>query len=118
MIFRYDFSMVIAKKSKKIVKKGNSEKVSKKEAVSEVVTEKKISNHNDTDVSVFTKMTTPKVVIQSEEIDSPIITQNICRHSILKFTCLIIMGIIILMTFFLSLKTYNSVNELYLLLSN
>ena len=118
VIFRYDFSMVIAKKSKKIVKKGNSEKVSKKEAVSEVVTEKKISNHNDTDVSVFTKMTTPKVVIQSEEIDSPIITQNICRHSILKFTCLIIMGIIILMTFFLSLKTYNSVNELYLLLSN
>ena len=94
--------------------KGNevSKRSSKKETVSEVVTEKKISNDSNVGVSVFTKTTTPKVVIQSEKMDNAGIYQNICKHRIMKSACLIIMGIIILMTFFLALKTYNSVNEL------
>jgi len=90
-----------------------SKRSSKKETVSEVVTEKKISNDsNVVGVSVFTKTTTPKVVIQSEKMDNAGIYQNVCKHRIIKSACLIIMGIIILMTFFLALKTYNSVNEL------
>ena len=74
--------------------------------------ERKISDNSETGVSVFTKSTSPKLIIQSEKIDSPDIDQNISRHSILKSVCLIIMGVIILMTFFLSLRTYNNVIEL------
>ena len=105
--------MVKAKTPWKLEGKEVSKRSSKKETVSEVVTEKKISNDsNVVGVSVFTKTTTPKVVIQSEKMDNAGIYQNVCKHRIIKSACLIIMGIIILMTFFLALKTYNSVNEL------
>lgn len=105
--------MVKAKTPWKLKGKEVSKRSSKKETVSEVVTEKKISNDsNVVGVSVFTKTTTPKVVIQSEKMDNAGIYQNVCKHRIIKSACLIIMGIIILMTFFLALKTYNSVNEL------
>ena len=90
-------------------------KVSKKGTVSDVV-EKKISANPDTSVSVFTKTTNPKVVVQSEKINTLHNIQNIHKDRILKSICLIVMGIIILMTFFLSLKTYQTVNELYELL--
>jgi hypothetical protein len=104
--------MVKAKTPWKLKGKEVSKRSSKKETVSEVVTEKKISNDSNVGVSVFTKTTTPKVVIQSEKMDNTGIYQNVCKHRIIKSACLIIMGIIILMTFFLALKTYNSVNEL------
>lgn len=104
--------MVEAKTPWKLKGKEVSKRSSKKETVSEVVTEKKISNDSNVGVSVFTKTTTPKVVIQSEKMDNADIYQNVCKHRIIKSACLIIMGIIILMTFFLALKTYNSVNEL------
>ena len=100
-------------KAKKNVKTEVAKKNPKKGFVSEVVIEKKVSNNPDADVSVFTKTTSPKVVVQSEKMDTPQIIQNIHRHRVLKSICLIVMGIIILMTFFLSLKTYNTVNELY-----
>lgn len=104
--------MVKAKTPWKLKEKEVSKRSSKKETVSDVVTEKKISNDSNVGVSVFTKTTTPKVVIQSEKMDNTGIYQNVCKHRIIKSACLIIMGIIILMTFFLALKTYNSVNEL------
>lgn len=103
--------MVITKTTWKTTKSTKT-KVSKKGTVSDVV-EKKVSNNPDTSVSVFTKTTNPKVVVQSEKIDTPQVIQNIHRHRILKSVCLIVMGIIVLMTFFLSLKTYQTVNELY-----
>jgi len=78
----------------------------------------KIEHAPKDNVSVFTKTTTPKVVIQSENIDNSLFSENISKHQILKICCLIIMSIILLMTFFLTLKTYNAVNELseYILL--
>lgn len=109
--------MIVTKTTWKTKKNQVSRKDSKKESVSEVTIERKTSNNSDSDVSVFTRTTTPKVVIQSEKIDTPQI-QNIHKHRIIKSICLIVIGIIILMTFFLSLKTYNNVNELYQLLSS
>ncbi len=95
-------------------KKSATTKTSKKEAVSEVVTAKSFENH-DSNVSVLTKTVGPKVTIQSEKLESPMLYsgQNIHKHRILKSVFMVVMGIIILMTFFLSLKTYNTVNELY-----
>ena len=87
----------------------------KKNSVSEVI-EKKNPNNLEGNVSIFTKTTNPKVIIQSENVNNH--SQSICRHRLLKSIYLIILGIIVLMTFFLSLKTYNIVNELYLLLPN
>ena len=82
--------------------------------ISEVEVEKKVSRNTDTtDVSVFTKTTNPKVVIQSDKLNIARINQNINMYGILKSICLIVLGIVILITFFLSLKTYNTVNELY-----
>lgn len=104
--------MIATKTTWKTKKSQVSRKGSKKESVSEVVIEKKTSNDSDVGVSVFTKTTTPKVVIQSENVSTPQIIQSINRHRILKSACLIVMGIIVLMTFFLSLKTYNVVSEL------
>ena len=95
-----------------------SRRNSKKDFVSEVVLEKKVSDNSESGVSVFTKTTTPKVIIQSEKMDEPEVYQNVKRHNAIKSICLIVMGIIILMTFFLCLKTYNDVNELYQLLDN
>ena len=110
--------MIVANTTWKTKKNQVSRKDSKKESVSEVTIERKTSNNSDSDVSVFTRTTAPKVIVQSEKIDTPHIIQNIQRHRIIKSVCLIVIGIIILMTFFLSLKTYNNVNELYQLLSS
>jgi hypothetical protein len=107
--------MVITKTTSKSQKNSRA-KAQKKDSlsgvVSDVVVEKKASNNSDTNVSVFTKTTNPNIVINSENV-TDCIKQNIHKHKILKSVCLIVMGIIVLMTFFLSLKTYNTVNELY-----
>lgn len=88
-------------------------KKSQSENVSEVIIEKKVSN-SDTNVSVFTKTTEPKVVIQSENVDISKVLKNqsICKHRLMKSICMITITVIILITFFLSLKTYNIVSEL------
>lgn len=66
------------------------------------------SNVTETDVSVITKTTNPKVLIQSESLDN-----NICtKHQLLRFICMIVMCMIILLTFFVSIKTYGLVQEL------
>lgn len=107
--------MVIAKttsKSQKSSKTRSPKKDSLNGVVSDVVVEKKVAGSSDANVSVFTKTTRPNIVINSEDV-TVCRGQNIHKHKILKSVCLIVMGIIILMTFFLSLKTYNTVNELY-----
>lgn len=80
-------------------------------------TQKEIWNSNiinsDSEVSVFTKTTNPKVIIESEQIKNKCYEKtNRNKHKLLKFLCLVIMCTIILITFFLSLKTYNTVKEL------
>lgn len=88
-------------------RKSNTKKSSNKknESVLQVKAEKESS------VSVITKTTTPKVVIQSENVSSNEKT-SYDRHLLLKLVCFVIMCVILLMTFFLSLKTYNTLNEL------
>lgn len=82
------------------------------------IQEKEVEQTSENNVSVFTKTTAPKVIIQSENIDNNLFSEKVNKHQILKICCLIIMSIILLMTFFLALKTYNAVNELsdYILL--
>ena len=69
---------------------------------------------DQSNVSVITKTTTPKVVIQSENVskNEELLNEINYKHLLLKLVCFIIMCVILLMTFFLSLKTYNEVNEL------
>ena len=95
--------MIADSRHKSSTKKASTKKDDK---VLQVSTGKETSN-----VSVITKTTTPKVVIQSEDITN---NDNILedKHLLLKLICFVIMCIILLMTFFLSLKTYNTVNEL------
>ena len=102
----------ITSKSQKVSKTKSPKKDSLNGVVSDVVLEKKTHNNSDTNVSVFTKTTNPNVIINSENTNS---YKNYCihKHRILKSFCLIVLGVIILITFFLSLKTYNTVNELY-----
>ena len=79
------------------------------------INEKEQFDSSDDSVSVFTKTTNPKVIIKSEDIrNNWNFTQEESRnkHRLLKFLCVIIICLIILMTFFLSLKTYNAVNKL------
>ena len=107
-------------KSKKTSRTKVSTKNSRKEAVSDVVVKKKVSNNSEMGVSVFTKTTNPKVVVQSENLDTTkaFQNQNICWRRFLKSTWMIVMSIIVLMTFFLALKMYSIVSELSVLLSN
>ena len=92
-------------------RKSNTKKASQKKSdrVLQVSTKNETSN-----VSVITKTTTPKVVIQSEKVSNNenVLNEINDKHLLLKLICFVIMCIILLMTFFLSLKTYNAVNEL------
>lgn len=97
--------MIADSKRKSITKKLSNKKDDK---VLQVKTERESSN-----VSVITKTTTPKVVIQSENVNNNNLLNEINdKHLLLKLICFVIMCIILLMTFFLSLRTYNAVNEL------
>lgn len=69
---------------------------------------KQSSNVTEAGVSVITKTTNPKVLIQSENFDK----NPYAEHQLLKFICMIVMCTIILITFFVSIKTYNLVQEL------
>ena len=99
---------------KKQQKISTSKKKQKEVIASDVIEEKRI-NSPESNVSVLTKTTNPKVVINSENFKDN--CNNLpCywkKHKLLKSICFIIICIIILMTFFLSLKTYNIVNELW-----
>ena len=92
-------------------RKTNTPKTSTRKSswVLEVKPEKTSSN-----VSVITKTTAPKVLVQSENINNNenILNEINDKHLLLKLICFVIMCIILLITFFLSLKTYNAVNEL------
>ena len=98
--------MIADSKHKSTIKKPSTKK---DDNVLQVKAEKESSN-----VSVITKTTTPKVVIQSENINnnSHFLNEINDKHLLLKLICFVIMCIILLMTFFLSLKTYHAVNEL------
>lgn len=92
-----------------------SKKKQKEVIASDVIEEKRINNSPELNISVLTKTTNPKVVISSENFKDNWNNLPCCwkKHKLLKSICFIIICIIILMTFFLSLKTYNIVNELW-----
>lgn len=69
--------------------------------------------NTESNVSVITKTTNPRVVVQRESTNDMKNWLDYRRHNLIKFVCLIVMCVIILITFFLSLKTYNIVNSLY-----
>jgi len=96
--------MIADSKHKSTIKKQSNKKDNN---ILQVKTEKESSN-----VSVITKTTTPKIVIQSENVnDNSKLSNEISdKHLLLRLICFIIMCIILLMTFFLSLKTYHAVN--------
>ena len=86
----------------------------------ETFIKKDTPNFPEKEVSVITKTTKPQVVVQSEKINKSqenlihnwiILTKD--KNHLIKFCCITIMGIIILLTFFLSLKTYNMIKDLY-----
>lgn len=77
-------------------------------AIEKAVEKKVSSNAQESEISVITKTTNPKVLIQSEAF-----SDNLCtKHQLLRFICMIVMCMIILITFFVSIKTYNLVQEL------
>ena len=89
--------------------------VSKKLENSGVVVTEKNDKTIEGDVSVFMKTTKPKVILESESLNGKchtLLQKHYCGYRVLRFLCFIILCIIVLMTFFLALKTYNMVNEL------
>lgn len=106
--------MVTSQKTKKNPKKTSSlTKNTKTSSASAIVEKRNTSWDSESTVSVITKTTGPKVVIQSEDVGDVTHSYNQKqKDSLLKFICMIVMCAIILITFFLSLKTYNMVSEL------
>ena len=73
---------------------------------------KNTSDSSGNNVSVITKTTKPQIIIQSEKIgDKTNIYPN--KHKLIKFCCMIILCIIILLTFFLTLKVYNMLSDIH-----
>ena len=70
-------------------------------------------NHAESSVSVFTRSTNPKVVVWAEKVDK-VISCNNRWHSwrIMKFVFMIVMGILLVITFFVSLRTYHLVENM------
>ena len=94
----------------------NRDKIVRKNWTSNLTIQEKVEKPDEENFSVITKSTRPKVVIQSENIENEC---SICHnHKMIKFIFLVVISCIILITFFLSLKTYNMVNELSLNLLN
>lgn len=90
-----------------------SSKARNESSFSELSIQKKVNNTNEANFSVITKTTKPKVVIQSENIkDNYMSHYNVSNHKIIKQAFFVVMCIIILITFFLSLKTCNMVADL------
>lgn len=82
----------------------------KKDWTPNLTIQEKVEKPDNENFSVITKSTRPKVVIQSENIKNDC---SICHnHKMIKFIFLVVISCIILITFFLSIKTYNMVNEL------
>lgn len=96
-----------------ITSKKNSWKTRKTEqSWVEIRRNSRASEYNpESNVSVITKTTNPKIVIQSESFDKDG-QWDLHKHTLLKFICLIIMYIIILITFFISIKTFDMVKDL------
>lgn len=99
-------------------KKSEVSKKTQKETNFKTVSPSKISN--DSNVSVFTKTSNPKVIIQTDNINESVKqkNENINQINIIKNLCAIIICLIILITFFLSFKTYIMMNNLLQLLPN
>ena len=74
-------------------------------------------NQNEADVSVFTKSTNPKVVVWSEKFNNENVKFHCdgwCSWKIVKFVFMIVMSSLLIITFFVSIKTYHIVENLYI----
>lgn len=92
-----------------------SKRTSKKDWTTSMPINEKHTSHPDANVSVFTKTTTPKVVINAENTKNNhnnLSWKKNSKYDVLIFLCFIMMCIIILATFFISLQTYNIIKEL------
>lgn len=79
------------------------------------ITGEEITSHSESSVSVFTKTSNPKVIVKSEALNNECGGFNwriSCEHRLMKFACMVIICLIVLIIFFLSFRTYNKVNEL------
>jgi len=100
-------------------KKESGLKNKQKKSDIKISTKKNSTDFSEKEVSVITKTTKPQVLIQTERINNyqkdPIYNWAWLRNKsqLIKFCCSIIICIIILLTFFLSLKTYNMVKDLH-----
>lgn len=92
--------------AKKRWKSSANKKSTKKEWATKMVADKK-----ETNVSVITKTTTPKVVVKSEKMENNH-NNSTWKNNLLGCIFFIVICIIILAIFFLSLQTYNTVNKL------
>ena len=91
---------------------------------SKKVVTKKLSNDSDkvenvekkqheSNVSVFTKSTNPKVVVWAEKLnEKSLYYSKLCSWKIMKLVFMVVMSILLIITFFVSLKTYHIVEHL------
>lgn len=92
-------------KSKKVITK----KLSSKSGV--VENEKR--EQTESNVSVFTRSTNPKVVVWAEKVSNEKSCCNRqCSWRIIKFVFMVVMSILLIITFFVSLRTYHIVENL------
>ena len=95
-------------------KKTINTKTNTRKTNTKISIKKNTSNSLENNVSVITKTTKPQVIIQSEKIEKNVdkyIWTN--KHKLIKFCCMIILCIIILITFFLTLKVYNMLSDIH-----
>ena len=95
--------------------KSNSKETRKKVVASDIIEEKPVKTASEANVSVLTKTTNPKIIVESENLknsyDVPL-CNNSRKHGLLKSVFFIVICIIILMMFFLTIRIYNMVDEL------
>ncbi len=67
----------------------------------------------ESNVSVFTRSTNPKVVVWAEKVNNEKSCYNRqCSWRIMKFVFMVVMSILLIITFFISLRTYHIVENL------
>ena len=111
------FSLTVETQRKVKHVTANKSRSTNLDSLREVSVMEKNSQANE-NPSVITKTRNPKVVVNTETINEE---NNIwcqccyCRHKFIISLCLIVMWVVMLATFFISLKTYNIINSLLIM---
>ena len=92
-------------KSRKVITK----KLSNKSDVVENIKK----GQSESSVSVFTRSVNPKVVVWAEKVNNENLCCNRqCSWKIIKFVFMVVMSILLIITFFVSLRTYHIIENL------